>query len=139
MKALGLDLGSRTVGVAISDKFGILASAYNTYRMNDDDYEDAARYVIEVCKKEKVEAVVLGYPKHMNNDVGIRAKISEDFKVLLEKELTIPIILQDERLTTSMVNNIMIAGNVRREKRKQVKDELAAVVILQGYLDTRRK
>lgn len=139
MKALGLDLGSRTVGVAISDKFGILASAYNTYRMNDDDYEDAARYVIEVCNKEKVEAVVLGYPKHMNNDIGIRAKISEDFKVLLEKELTIPVILQDERLTTSMVNNIMIAGNVRREKRKQVKDELAAVVILQGFLDTRRK
>lgn len=139
MKALGLDLGSRTVGVAISDKFGILASAYDTFRFQDDAYQEACDYVVSVANKEKVEAIILGYPKHMNNDVGIRAKISEDFKELLEKQLTIPVILQDERLTTSMVNNIMIEGNVRREKRKQMKDELAAVVILQGFLDTRRK
>lgn len=135
MKYIGLDLGSRTLGIAISDALGMLAHALETYRFNDDDYEAAAKYTIELCKKENVKSVVLGYPKHMNGDAGIRAKISEDFKALLEKDTDIKVILADERLTTVIVDRAMISGNVSRKDRKQKKDEMAAVVILQNYLD----
>jgi len=135
MKYIGLDLGSRTLGVAISDELGFLARAYDTYRFKDDDYEAAAKYIIEVCKKENVKTVVLGYPKHMNGDAGIRASISNDFKKLIESDTDIKVILEDERLTTIIVNKAMISGNVNRRDRKQKKDEMAAVVILQGYLD----
>lgn len=137
MKYLGLDLGSRTLGVALSDSLGLLASTYDTYRFLDDDYESAANYTIEVAKKEKVDTIVLGYPKHMNGDVGERGLISENFKKLLEEKGNVKVVLWDERLTTVVVDRAMISGNVRREKRKEKKDELAAVVILQGYLDRR--
>ena len=117
MKYIGLDLGSRTLGVAMSDALGMIARAYDTLRFKDDDYDTAINYTLELCKKEGVKTVVLGYPKHMNGDAGIRAQIA------------------DERLTTVIVNRAMITGNVRREDRKSKKDEMAAVVILQNYLD----
>ena len=85
MKYIGLDLGSRTLGVAISDEMGILARAYDTLRFYDDDYEKAIEYTIDICKKEKVSIVVLGLPKHMNGDEGVRAQISFDFKAEIEK------------------------------------------------------
>ncbi len=135
MKYIGLDLGSRTLGVAISDELGFLARAYNTLRFEDDDYEFAANYVIDICQKEKVNTVVLGLPKHMNGDAGIRANISYNFKQILEEKANLKVILEDERLTTVIVDRAMISGNVRRNERKQKKDEMAAVVILQNYLD----
>ncbi len=135
MKYIGLDLGSRTLGVAISDELGFLARAYNTLRFEDDNYEIAAEYVIDICQKEKVNTVVLGLPKHMNGDTGIRANISYDFKKNLEEKGNLNVILEDERLTTVIVDKAMIFGNVRRNDRKQKKDEMAAVVILQNYLD----
>ncbi len=135
MKYIGLDLGSRTLGVAISDALGMLAHAYNTFRFPDNDYSSAIAYTIDVCKKEGVKTVVLGYPKHMNGDAGIRAKISEDFKKELEKASDIKVELVDERLTTVLVDKAMISGNVKRKNRKEKKDEMAAVVILQNYLD----
>ncbi|MCR5112760.1 MAG: Holliday junction resolvase RuvX [Acholeplasmatales bacterium] len=135
MRLIGLDLGSRTLGVAISDELGMLAHAYDTFRFHDDDYESAIKYTIEVCEKENVKEVVLGYPKHMNGDSGIRASISVSFKEELEKRAGLKVYLEDERLTTIIVDKAMIAGNMRREKRRQKKDEMAAVVILQGYLD----
>ena len=92
-------------------------------------------YTIDLCNKEGVKTVVLGYPKHMNGDAGIRASISEDFKQKIEEQTDIKVILADERLTTVIVNRVMISGNVRRENRKAKKDEMAAVVILQNYLD----
>lgn len=137
MKYLGLDLGSKTLGVAISDSLGMIARVYETYRFKDDDYESAASYTIDVINKEKIDAVILGYPKHMNGDVGIRGKISEEFKALLEKGTDKKIILLDERLSTVAANNVMIIGDVSRKKRKEKKDELAAVIILQNYLDRR--
>lgn len=137
MKYLGLDLGSKTLGVAISDSLGMIARVYETYRFKDDDYESAASYTIDVINKEKIDAVILGYPKHMNGDVGIRGKISEEFKALLEKGTDKKIILLDERLSTVAANNVMIMGDVSRKKRKEKKDELAAVIILQNYLDRR--
>ncbi len=138
MKYIGLDLGSRTLGVAISDETGFLARAYDTFRFKDDDYDRAIEYTIDVCKKENVKEVVLGFPKHMNGDAGIRADISISFKEEIEKKSDIKVHLEDERLTTIIVDKAMIEGNIRRDKRRQKKDELAAVVILQGFLDRKR-
>lgn len=138
MKYIGLDLGSRTLGVAISDETGFLARALETFRFRDDDYESAIIYTIEICKKENVTEVVLGYPRHMNGDAGIRAGISISFKEEIEKRSNIKVHLEDERLTTIIVDKAMIEGNIRRDKRRQKKDELAAVVILQGFLDKKR-
>ena len=135
MKYIGLDLGSKTLGVAISDALGMLARAHETFRFNDDDYDAAVNYTIELCKKEGVKTVVLGYPKHMNGDAGIRAQLSEEFKQKIEAQSDIKVVLQDERLTTVFVNRAMISGNVNRKDRKAKKDEMAAVVILQNYLD----
>ena len=135
MKYIGLDLGSRTCGIAISDALGMLARTYDTLRFDDDDYEFAANKVIEICKSEGVLNVILGLPKHMNGDLGIRAQISENFKNMIESKSNSKVELVDERLTTKIVDRTMISGNLRREKRKEKKDELAAVVILQNYLD----
>ena len=135
MKYIGLDLGSRTLGVAISDEMGILARAYDTLRFYDDDYEKAIEYTIDICKKEKVSTVVLGLPKHMNGDEGVRAQISFDFKAEIEKRSDIKVVLMEERLTTVIVDKAMISANVRRKDRHEKKDEMAAVVILQNYLD----
>ena len=135
MRYIGLDLGSRTLGVAISDEMGILARAYDTLRFRDDDYEKAIEYTIDICKKEKVSTVVLGLPKHMNGDEGVRAQISFDFKAEIEKRSDIKVVLMDERLTTVIVDKAMISANVRRKDRHEKKDEMAAVVILQNYLD----
>jgi putative Holliday junction resolvase len=135
MKYLGLDLGSRTLGIAISDELGIIARSYDTLRFKDDDYDYAIEKTIEICNKENVKTVVLGYPKHMNGDAGIRASISVDFKNKIEEKTDIKVILEDERLTTVIVDRTMISGNVRRKDRRQKKDEMAAVVILQNYLD----
>ena len=135
MKYIGLDLGSRTLGVAISDEMGILARAYDTLRFRDDDYEKAIEYTIDICKQEKVSTVVLGLPKHMNGDEGVRAQISFDFKAEIEKRSDIKVVLMDERLTTVIVDKAMISANVRRKDRHEKKDEMAAVVILQNYLD----
>ena len=135
MKYVGLDLGSKTLGIAISDELGFLARAVETYRFNEDDYESAVNYTIEFCKKNNVKTVVLGLPKHMNGDDGIRAQISYDFKVNVESKSDIKVVLEDERLTTIIVDRAMITGNVRRKDRKDKKDEMAAGVILQKYLD----
>ena len=112
MKVVGLDLGSRTLGIAISDELGFLARAVETYRFNDDDYDSAVKYTIDFCNKERVKTVVLGYPKHMNGDAGIRAHISEEFKAKVEELSDIKVVLQDERLTTVIVDRAMISGNV---------------------------
>ncbi|MFI3252498.1 MAG: Holliday junction resolvase RuvX [bacterium] len=137
-KFIGLDLGSRTCGVAISDIMGMIARTYTTIRYKDDNYEYGADEVIKIAKLEGVDTIVLGMPKHMNGDVGIRGKISEDFKKLLEDKANLNVILWDERLTTKAANNLMISSNVRREDRKKTKDELAALLILQNYLDFKK-
>lgn len=134
MKYLGLDLGSRTCGVAISDALGMLARTYSTIRFNDDDYNYCAEEVLKIVKSEKIEKVILGYPKHMNGDIGERGKISEQFKELL---VGVEVVLWDERLTTMMSNRIMLENNTSRSKRKEKKDEHAALIILQSYLDRR--
>lgn len=137
MKYLGLDLGSRTLGIATSES-GIIASNLETFRFKEDDYSSAINHTYELVLKYKIDCVVLGLPKHMNGDEGIRAQISYDFKEkLAELAPNLKIVLSDERLTTVIVDKTMIIGNMRREKRKELKDEMAAVVILQNFLDKR--
>ena len=131
---LGLDLGSKTVGVAISES-GIIASTLTTLRFQEDNYEAAATMVLNVMNENKIDVVVLGLPKHMNNDVGIRGKISESFKEMLEKKSQATIILWDERMSTQTARKVMIQGSERRKNQKEKKDELAAVIILQNYLN----
>ncbi len=135
MKVLGLDLGSRTLGVAISDELMMFARAYSTIRFEDDDYQSALNQLKEIVLKEKIETVVLGNPKHMNGDEGIRSQISYQFKDMIEKELKIKVVLLDERLTTVRVDKSMISANMKRKTRHEKKDEMAAQVILQDYLD----
>ncbi len=137
MKYLGLDLGSRTLGLAISDALGMFARAYDTLRFEDDDYDYAINETINICKKEGINEIVLGNPKHMNGDEGIRSQISYDFKKKIEEKLDIKVHLLDERLTTVRVDKAMIMGNMSRQKRHQKKDEMAAVVILQDFLDSK--
>lgn len=137
MKYLGLDLGSRTLGLAISDVLGMFARAYDTLRFEDDDYDYAINETINICKKEGINEIVLGNPKHMNGDEGIRSQISYDFKKKIEEKSDIKVHLLDERLTTVRVDKAMIMGNMSRQKRHQKKDEMAAVVILQDFLDSK--
>ncbi len=137
MKYLGLDLGSRTLGLAISDALGMFARAYDTLRFEDDDYDYAINETINICKKEGINEIVLGNPKHMNGDEGIRSQISYDFKKKIEEKSDIKVHLLDERLTTVRVDKAMIMGNMSRQKRHQKKDEIAAVVILQDFLDSK--
>ncbi len=137
-KYIGLDLGSKTCGIAISDIMGMIARTHSTIRFKDDEYEKCCDEVVAVALSEGVDTIVLGMPKHMNGDIGIRGEISENFKSLLLQKGMKDVILWDERLSTVSANKAMISSNVRREDRKKIKDELAAVVILQSYLDFKR-
>lgn len=132
---LGLDLGSKTLGVSISSS-GIIATALDTYRFKENDYTEAISIVLQLIKEYRVNIIVLGLPKHMNNDLGIRGQISLDFKQKIESiNPNIDIILWDERLSTRTAIKTMIKGSESRKNQKLKKDELAAVVILQNYLD----
>ncbi len=137
MRILGLDLGSRTCGIAISDPLGMIARTVETYRFQDDDYESACNYIVKICEELKVDEIVLGLPKHMNGDVGIRGQVSIDFKEMLQSKMDMKVILIDERLSTVAATKLLISADVSRKKRKQVVDQVAAVQILQGYLDSK--
>ena len=134
MRTLGLDLGSKTLGVSVSDALGMIARPVETLRFESDDYDSAFEQVKKYIKEFQITTAVLGLPKHMNGDVGIRGEISYAFKEKLET-LGIEVVLWDERLTTVAAEKILIAGNVSRKKRKKVIDQMAAVQILQSYLD----
>lgn len=134
MKYLGLDLGSRTLGVSQSDATGTIASSYTVIRHNE-KYERLILEVKKIVADLNAEAIVLGFPKNMNNTIGPKGELSLNFKEKLEQELDIPIYLQDERLTTKTATDTLIMGNVSRKKRKKVVDSIAATIILQSYLD----
>ncbi|MCH4266390.1 MAG: Holliday junction resolvase RuvX [Solobacterium sp.] len=137
MRSMGLDLGTVTCGVSLSDPMGIVARAVETIRFTSEDYEECLTKVLEVIKREQPGEIVLGYPKHMNGDVGIRAQASEHFKAMLEEKISIPVILWDERLTTAAAQRILIEADLSRKKRKKVIDQMASVQILQSYLDSK--
>lgn len=137
MRVLGLDLGSKTIGIAISDSLGIIATGVETFRFDEERYDLALARVVEISKEKKVEKIVLGYPKHMNGDIGDRAKLCEEFKNMIEEATKIEVILMDERWTTKLAESRLLQADVSRKKRKKVIDKMAAVVILQNYLDSK--
>ena len=137
---MGLDYGSVTMGVAISDSMLITAQGIEVIRRKEENkLRQTLQRIEQLIKEYEVEQIVLGYPKNMNNSIGERAKKSEDLKAMLERRTNLPVVLWDERLTTVSAHNAMIEGNVRREKRAQVVDKVAATLILQSYLDTLQK
>ena len=138
MRYLGLDLGSRTLGIAVSDKSGIIASNLKTIR-HEEDYDSLIPEVCKLVEEYEIEGIVLGFPKNMNWTIGPKGELSQEFKEKLEEVLSIPVILQDERLSTKSAHDMLISGNVRREKRRKVVDSIAATIILQTYLDRREK
>jgi putative Holliday junction resolvase len=135
LKVLGLDLGNRTLGVAISDPEGFLARPLETYSFEDKAFDQALDYTVQLVKERGIDQVVLGYPKNMDGSLGEQAKLTLDFKEKLEERLKQEVILFDERLSSKMASNMMISQKLSRKKRKTNIDNMAATVILQGYLD----
>ena len=136
MRILGLDYGSKTVGVAVSDPLGITAQGVSTiWRKQENKLRQTLAQIEKLVEDYQVERIVLGYPKNMNNTVGERALKSLEFKEMLERRTGLPVVMWDERLTTVEANRTLMESGVRRENRKQYLDELAAIFILQNYLD----
>ena len=136
MKKLGLDLGNRTLGIAISDELNFLARGLETFRFEEKDFDSALQYTKELIIKYNIDVVVLGHPKNMDGSTGEQAQISEDFKKNLEEQCNVKVVLWDERLTSKMASNMMISQNLKSKKRKKDIDKMAATIILQGYLDS---
>ena len=137
MRILGLDYGSNTVGVAVSDPLGLTAQGVETiWRKDENKLRQTLARIEQLIAEYKVERIVLGYPKNMNNTIGERALKSLEFKEKLERRTGLPVVMRDERLTTMEAERALIETGVRREKRKQHLDEMAAVLILQGYMDS---
>jgi len=138
LKYLGLDLGTRTLGVSMSDLTHTIASTYCTIRYDEGDYDYLISELCKIVENEKIEKIVLGLPKNMNNTLGESAIRCIDFGKMIEEKLNVMVVLQDERLTTVEATNYMLEANVSRKKRKKKIDSLAANIILQSYLDKER-
>ena len=140
MRILGLDYGTKTVGVAVSDELGFTAQAVETiWRKQENKLRQTLARIEALIQEYEVESIVLGFPKNMNNTIGDRAEKSLEFKKTLERRTGLPVVMWDERLTTVEANRTMIESKIRRENRGKYVDELAAIFILQGYLDYRSK
>lgn len=135
MRYLGLDLGTKTLGVAISDATLTIASSLKTIRFEENNYDQALLDLKDLVKEYNVEKIILGFPKNMNNTVGESGERTLKFKEKLESELNVAVIMQDERLSTVEATNYMIEANTSRKKRKVKIDSVAANIILQTYLD----
>lgn len=136
MRIMGLDFGSKTVGVAVSDPLGLTAQGVEIIRRKSENkLRQTLARIEELAAQYQVETIVLGLPKHMNNDIGERAQQSMEFGEMLKRRTGLEVILWDERLTTVEAERTLIESNVRRENRKKHIDQIAAVFILQGYLD----
>ena len=136
MRVLGLDYGSKTVGVAVSDPLGLTAQGVETvWRKQENKLRRTLARIEEIISEYQVTEIVLGYPKNMNNTVGERAEKSLEFKEMLEKRTGLPVVMSDERLTTMAPDRTLEETGVHKEDRKQYLDQVAAVFILQGYLD----
>ena len=137
MRIMGLDYGTKTDGVAISDALGLTAQGIETIeRKEENKLRRTCARIEELIREYEVEKIVLGFPKHMNNDVGERAEKSLEFKAMLERRTGLEVVMWDERLTTVAAERTLIESKVRREDRKKYIDKIAAVFILQGYLDS---
>lgn len=136
MRIMGLDFGSKTVGVAISDPLLITAQAHEIIRRDKENHlRKTLTRIEELCIEFEVEKIVLGLPLHMNGDEGVRAELSREFRESVERRTGIPVVMLDERLTTVEADEIMMEVGIRRENRKEYVDMIAAQIILQDYLD----
>lgn len=136
MRILGLDLGTKTLGVALSDEMGWTAQGIETIKINEAEGDYGLSRLSELIKDYTIDKIVLGFPKNMNGTVGPRGEASQPFAKVLETTYNVPVVLWDERLTTMAAEKMLIAADVSRQKRKKVIDKMAAVMILQGYLDS---
>ena len=133
MRYLGLDLGTKTLGLALSDQLGMIATSYKILRHNE-DYDSLIPMLKEEIEANDVKALVLGLPKNMNNSLGFAAERSENFARLLDERFHLPVHFVDERLTTVEAENILLMGDKSRKKRKKVIDNVASSLILETYL-----
>ena len=137
MRILGLDYGSKTVGVAVSDPLVLTAQSVETiWRKQENKLRQTLARIEELAAEYQAEKIVLGLPKNMNNTIGERAEKTLEFREMLERRTGLPVVMWDERLTTVEAERTLMEASVRRENRKQYLDQLAAVFILQGYLDS---
>ena len=132
MRYIGLDLGTKTLGISLSN--GIIATNYQTIRHHE-DYDYLVDEVNKLVIEKKIDKIVLGFPKNMNNTVGERANITLEFKKKLEETTKLEVIMEDERLTSKVANQVLIDADTSRKKRKERVDGVASVIILQSYLD----
>ncbi len=138
MRIMGLDFGSRTVGVAVSDSLLITAQGVEIIRRKEENkLRQTLARIEELIEEYEVEEIVLGLPKNMNATEGVRVELTEEFREKLERRTGLPVFLWDERLTTVAADKIMMEAGVRRENRKEYVDMIAATLILQGFLDRR--
>ena len=136
MRYIGLDLGNRTCGIAISDPTGTIATSITTVRFREKDLQKCLEYVKMYIVDRKIEKIVMGLPKNMNGTLGFQSEYFLEFKKMLEEATGLEVILYDERLTTVEVTKMMISADLSRSKRKNKVDTLAATLILQSYLDS---
>ena len=132
---LGLDLGTKTLGVSVSDLTNTIATSLCIIRFDSEDYNSTKEELNKIIDEYKITDIVLGLPKNMNNSIGFRGEATLEYKRVLEEWFKINVIMQDERLTTVEATNYMLEANLSRKKRKKKIDSLAATIILQTYLD----
>ena len=135
MRYLGIDLGSKTIGLAMSDQTCTIASPITTIFFDNEDYLSTIDEIKQITKEYEIQKIILGLPKNMNNTLGERAQITMQYKKMLEDNLNISVILFDERLTSVISNSILIEADMSRKKRKKKVDSIAAQIILQDYLN----
>lgn len=135
MRYLGIDLGSKTVGLAMSDPTLTIASSFKTIFFSNEDYESTIDEIKKIVTDYQVQKIILGLPKNMNNTLGERAQITMEYKKLLEDNISVEVELLDERLTSVISNSILIEADMSRKKRKKKVDGIAAQIILQDYLN----
>lgn len=135
MKTLGLDVGSKTIGVAVSDALGMTAQGVKTIYWDENHLNSADDQIENIIKDHQIERIVVGLPKNMNGTIGERGKISEKYAKHIEKTHRLPVYLWDERLSTIAAERVLLEADLSRKKRKKIIDKMAAVMILQGFLD----
>ena len=134
MRCLGLDLGTKTLGIAISDKSNLIASFYKVIRWDGEDYQLLFNELDNIINEKEITTLVLGLPKNMNNSLGFASERSIKFKEVLEERYKLEVVLVDERLTTVEAENYLLEADTSRKKRKKVIDGVAATIILETYL-----
>jgi putative Holliday junction resolvase len=137
MKKMGLDVGSKTIGVAVSDMLGWTAQGIKTIRWDEEDITSADDELRQIIQEHEISEVVIGLPKHMNNDIGDRGEMALHYQKHIEATFQLPTVMWDERLSTMAAERVLLEADVSRKKRKKVIDKMAAVMILQGYLDSK--